>query len=460
MKTNTLALIPSLVLLFAGACEKSESPATQNEAEMRLDITYDAGNIHSTDMPFEMMLTIEERYATADHCFLIVSNSLGKIDVTLGEQHISQNQRTKIFYSVCNETESTRTLIFKVTPRAFAVADPIFRIDFTVITADGCTTASRSAEVCVLNSSPIDVQAEYNRDPISSIQMLNIDFTIAKAGFTGDYVLEFRNTSGSGYCIYGQEFQSGERIAVHSEQTPLTIEYQPTSIGRHEIVFRISDEACSQEVAVICEVFGPESLAVPTKSGAYIHTRNYTGNTYYTAQEWEFMDTSGLEVAGIAFIWGSTRILLPLHALGPLPFCSSDDDLLAIADIKKEEADNGKSNTRKLHEAYRSGLLEAAPIVEACYNYNPEYPGQWYLPDYRTLQDLSGTWCCPTIRKCLESVGGTLFPDTRTFATSSIYESTYIHRYEFLPSAASLYYGRSGVNKSTDPLYFFPIRDL
>lgn len=160
MKTKVLIPLLSLALILTGACQKTESPASasKDSAEVSINIAYDAGNIHPTDMPFEMILTIEERYATSDHCFLIVSNSLGKINLTLGDRYIPLNKRMEISYSVCNETESSRTLRFNVTPLSFAVADPTFQIDFTVITADGRITASKSAEVCVLNSSPIDVQ--------------------------------------------------------------------------------------------------------------------------------------------------------------------------------------------------------------------------------------------------------------------------------------------------------------
>ncbi|WP_296006648.1 hypothetical protein [uncultured Alistipes sp.] len=269
MKTKVLIPLLSLALILTGACQKTESPASasKDSAEVSINIAYDAGNIHPTDMPFEMILTIEERYATSDHCFLIVSNSLGKINLTLGDRYIPLNKRMEISYSVCNETESSRTLRFNVTPLSFAVADPTFQIDFTVITADGRITASKSAEVCVLNSSPIDVQTEYSHAPLPPTQTLDIDFIITKAGFTGDYGLEFRNTSGSGYCIYGREFHSGERIAVHSGQVPLRIEYQPTSLGQHDIIFRISDEACSQEVEITCEVLNPENL--PTRSTSF-----------------------------------------------------------------------------------------------------------------------------------------------------------------------------------------------
>lgn len=221
MKNKVTLPLLGLMLFLAGACQKSETlaPASKNKAGILLDIAYDAGNLYPTDRPFEMSLTIEEQGATADHCFLIVTNSLGRLELSLEGQYVPLNKRMEVFYSVRNETESTRTLIFNVTPLAFAFVDPTFQIDFTVITADGHITASKSAEVHVLNTIPIDVQAEYTRDPILSTQTLPVDLTITKAGFTGDFRLEFDNTSGSGFCTYcptGQTFHNNEYIIVHS----------------------------------------------------------------------------------------------------------------------------------------------------------------------------------------------------------------------------------------------------
>ncbi|MDE5963277.1 MAG: hypothetical protein K2G58_04520, partial [Alistipes sp.] len=280
------------------------------------------------------------------------------------------------------------------------------------------------------NPAPIEIRTEYDRQPLLLTEKRDIDLSIRKANFTGSFTVSFVHTEGQGFCTCDYTISDGETFAVHAEHSAFHLAYCPTTTGVHRLLFTISDGIHTQETEIVCEAYAPESMEVPTDAGVYIHTKNYEGPSFYTATQWEAMENPPTaQVDGIAFIDRLHAILMPLHAMEPLPFCGND---------------------------------ELSSAVEACYDYEPAYPGRWHLPEIELLEYLAFRYYMEPIRACMELVGGTLFlSSSQTYLSSSYECTTVLYTYQYYDFIVSqLRYGRRGLCPEDDSCAFFPVREL
>lgn len=280
------------------------------------------------------------------------------------------------------------------------------------------------------NPAPIEIRTEYDRQPLLLTEKRDIDLSIRKANFTGSFTVSFVHTEGQGFCTGDYTISDGETFAVNAEHSAFHLAYCPTTTGVHRLLFTISDGIHTQETEIDCEAYAPESMEVPTSNGVYIHTKNYEGPSFYTATQWEAMENPPTaQVDGIAFIDRLHAILMPLHAMEPLPFCGND---------------------------------ELSSAVEACYDYEPAYPGRWHLPEIELLEYLAFRYYMEPIRACMELVGGTLFLSSGQTYLSSTYQRTMVlytyQYYDFIVS--QLCYGRRSLCPEDDSCAFFPVREL
>ncbi|MCM1219244.1 MAG: hypothetical protein NC548_32585, partial [Lachnospiraceae bacterium] len=386
----------------------------------------------------------------------------GYAAVSLDDTPLTAETALPIPYAVANKAASSCVIALDVVPEAAPVAEHTIRLVCEATSYDKSTTAVDTVEIRTVNPAPVEVRANYARMPLLLSESLPIDFAVAKADYTGNYTVVFTHTAGQGYCQGDYAVHDGEQFAVGGERAEFRLDYRPTVPGEHRLRFEVSDGTFVQEAEVYCEVFSQESTEPPTANGVYIHVKTYEGTSFYTAKQWAALEDADLSaVDGIAVIDGDLRILLPLHACEPLPFCGEDDDLTQVLERGTTEHYNGKAVTQKLHEALVAGKLTSAPVAEACYYYDAAYPGRWYLPDLHLLIWLGFYSRMEAIRNCMELVGGTLFTTDDSMYSCSLQYAYVLHTYAYYSSiVSSLNYGRQNVLKQKYPGHFFPVRDL
>ncbi len=313
-----------------------------------------------------------------------------------------------------------------------------------------------------VNPAPIEVRVQYDRKPLLTTETMAVELSLSKANFTGSYTVVFTHAAGQGFCDGDYAIAEGDAFAVSAEQASFRLAYHPTASGEHRLRFTVSDGRYEQVVEIGCKAYRPESMELPA-DGVYIHTRNYEGAAFHTLEAWETSEEAlSSEVDGIAFLSGDRKVLLPLHALDALPFCGPDDRFDSIPEFLTVSHFDGAQRTRNVHRALLDGAIASAPAVEACYGYEPDYPGRWYLPDIRLLEELAYRFDMEPIRACMQRVGGTLFltNDTSYLSCSVKCDEvllTYDY-YEFIIAEGR--YGKRSALYKDRPCPFFPVRDL
>lgn len=430
-------LIKTAVLLLTASsagCETSDipvpAPVPSSESRIALTVSADAERIYDTGEACSVRLSIEERYAARDSCLLRMRLLQGHASVLLDDASVPFDTQVPIPYAIVNKTISSSAAALAIVPEAAATAEQTVRVEIAVSSLDRMLTATDTIELHAINPAPIEVRTEYDRKPMLLTEKMEIGISLSKENFIGNYTVRFTHTEGQGFCSGDYTVCDGETFAVSAERSVFRLAYCPTATGMHRLLFTVSDGLHSQEVEIGCEAYAPESMEIPTNDGAYIHTKNYEGPSFYTTAQWKAMENPPVsQVDGIAFIDNDIRILLPLHAMEPLPFLTDD----------------GSPST-----------------VEACHDYEPAYPGRWHLPDIQLLETLAFRYCMEPIRACMESVGGTLFQSSGTAYLSSTYErASVLYTYEYYNFIISeLRYGRRGSCLEDRPCAFFPVREL
>lgn len=426
-------LIKTIVLLLTASlagCGTSDTPVPSSESRIALTVSADTERIYDTDETCSVHLSIEERYAVRDSCLLRIRLLQGNASVLLDDASMPLDTEVPIPYAIVNKTVSSSVAALAIVPEAAAVAAQTIRMEIAVSSLDRMRTTVETLELQAVNPAPIEVQAEYDRQPLLLTNKLNIDFSIRKANFTGDFTISFIHTEGQGFCTGDCTVSDGEEFAVSAERSAFRLAYCPTTAGVHRLLFTVSDGIHTQETEIVCEAYAPESMEVPTDAGVYIHTKSYEGPSFYTAAQWKAMENPPTsQVDGIAFIDRLHPVLLPLHAMEPLPFCGND---------------------------------ELSSAVEACYDYEPAYPGRWHLPEIELLEYLAFRYYMEPIRACMESVGGTLFLSSGTSYLSNTYQrATVLYTYQYYDFIVDrLCYGRRSICLEDDSCVFFPVREL
>ena len=429
-------LIKTVVLLLTASlagCGTSDIPIpapVPSSARIALTVSADAERIYDTGEACSVHLSIEEQYATRDSCLLHVRLLQGNASVLLDDASMPLNTEVPIPYAIVNKTVSSCAAALTIVPEAAATAEQTIRVAITVSSLDRMQTAIDTLELHAANPAPIEVRTEYDRKPMLLTDKMEIGISLSKENFIGNYTVRFTHTEGQGFCSGDYTVSDGDTFAVSAEHSAFRLAYCPTTTGIHRLLFAVSDGIHVQEVEIVCEAYAPDSMEIPTSDGAYIHTKTYEGSSFYTTSQWQAMENPPVsQIDGIAFISGNIQILLPLHAMEPLPFCGNDD-------------------------------LSSA--VEACYDYEPAYPGRWHLPDIQLLETLAFRYYMEPIRSCMDAVGGTLFQSNGTAYLSSTYErTTILYTYEYYNFIISeLRYGRRRVCGEGYTCAFFPVREL
>lgn len=425
----------TVVLLLAASlsgCGVSDSPepAPAGERILALTASADVERDYVTNETCPVELAIEEHYAACDSCLLRIRALRGNAAVLLDEMPAPFDEEIVVPYAIVNKTVSRSTISSAIVPQAAATAEQTVRIVFAVSSLDRMLTTVDTLTLHATNPAPIEIRTEYDRQPLLLTEKRDIDLSIRKANFTGSFTVSFVHTEGQGFCTGDYTISDGETFAVNAERSAFRLTYCPTTAGVHRLLFTISDGIHTQETEIVCEAYAPESMEVPTDAGVYIHTKNYEGPSFYTATQWEAMENPPTaQVDGIAFIDRLHAILMPLHAMEPLPFCGND---------------------------------ELSSAVEACYDYEPAYPGRWHLPEIELLEYLAFRYYMEPIRACMELVGGTLFLSSGQTYLSSTYQRTMVlytyQYYDFIVS--QLCYGRRCLCLEDDSCVFFPVREL
>lgn len=425
----------TVVLLLAASlsgCGVSDSPepAPAGERILALTASADVERDYVTNETCPVELAIEEHYAACDSCLLRIRALRGNAAVLLDEMPAPFDEEIVVPYAIVNKTVSRSTISSAIVPQAAATAEQTVRIVFAVSSLDRMLTTVDTLALHATNPAPIEIRTEYDRQPLLLTEKRDIGLSIRKANFTGSFTVSFVHTEGQGFCTGDYTISDGETFAVNAERSAFRLTYCPTTAGVHRLLFTISDGIHTQETEIDCEAYAPESMEVPTSNGVYIHTKNYEGPSFYTATQWEAMENPPTaQVDGIAFIDRLHAILMPLHAMEPLPFCGND---------------------------------ELSSAVEACYDYEPAYPGRWHLPEIELLEYLAFRYYMEPIRACMELVGGTLFLSSGQTYLSSTYQRTMVlytyQYYDFIVS--QLCYGRRSLCPEDDSCAFFPVREL
>lgn len=459
---NTFKLFSVLLLCLTGvsACQEGEDESTdlRPESEISLQLTYDKDKVYELGETIEAFLDIEERYAPENHCFVRISHKQGYASILLDGNDILLGQNIEIPYAIHNETFSKQRLTFEIIPIPGSATNQIINFTLSVSSVNE-KTATESIEVKATNSSPIMAKVDYNGDPFEVTETLDIDFDIQKAGFIGDFLITFQHIEGTGFCEIGSNvLNDGESVSIHAADTVFSVKYNPLSLGKHHLTFSISDGAYTKTMDIKCEVYNDKGLAYP-ENGVYIFVKNYEGKAFVKAKEYD--PKAGFQVEGIAYFKDNVRILLPLHACEPLPISGLKDELLLIPGIETSTVKYcGKENTEKIYDAYKSGLISSAPAIEACYNYDPNHPGRWFLPSVYLLSRICFKYDIEEIIKCMKLVGGTLFSEQKLYATSTVFCTDYTYGYDYLAFDYQLEYGRKLIGANVVPRAYFPVRNL
>lgn len=430
-------IIRTIVLLLAASlfgCGTSETPepAPTGERILTLTASADVERDYVTNETCPVELVIEERYAACDSCLLRIRLLQGNAGVLLDETPAPFDEEIVVPYAIVNKTVSRSTIFPTIVPQAAATAEQTVRIEFAATSLDRMQTAIDTLELHAVNPAPIEIRTEYDRRPMLLTEKMDIALSIEKADFTGSYIVRFDHTAGRGFCTGDYMLSDGETFALSAERPACRLAYCPTVPGVHRLLFTVSDGIRTQETEIACEAYAPESMEIPTNDGAYIHTKNYEGTAFYTAAQWEAMENPPTaQVDGIAFIDKilDFRILMPLHAMEPLPFCDEDGNPSA---------------------------------VEVCRNYEPTYPGRWHLPDIELLERMAWRYNMKPIRECMEAAGGTLFRSSETIYLSNTYQRTAVlYTYEYYDNPVNgSYCGRRMSCRENRPCAFFPVREL
>lgn len=463
MKTDYTRAINCILsfMLACSACSKNDPGSRSNSSsEIRIVATHDNTENYSLGKPFNVTISIDEQHAQEEYFFIKISHIQGNAIITLDGECVHLGEWVQTPYSVNNEVSSTQTLVYTITPDASSAVDQTIRLSFIASSADGKAKSEDTITVSALNPSPINVDVDYSGEAIESSEKLSIDFNIQKKGFTGYFNMSFRHMEGEGYCEYEKIFHDDINIAISADLGNFTCKYQPLKVGKHHLVFTITDGVYTQEVEVKCEVYNNDALVYPDKDGVYIFVKDYQGKAFVSRKDYD--SDSDLEVEGIAYFSYNMRILLPLHSSEPLLFCGPNDNLTKIPGVDATSIGDGKINTQKIYNAYKSGVISSAPIVDACYNFDPAHPGRWYLPSPSQLKAISFQVSMDEIRSCMRLVGGTLFLTRESFATASVNAYNYVLLYDSMPFIyQNLEYGRLlTANAAANPISYFPIRDL
>ncbi|MCX4301964.1 MAG: hypothetical protein OSJ35_07025 [Alistipes sp.] len=426
---RTVVLLLAALLSGCGVSDTPE-PAPAGERILALTASADVERDYVTNETCPVELAIEEHYAACDSCLLRIRALRGNAAVLLDEMPAPFDEEIVVPYAIVNKTVSRSTISSAIVPQAAATAEQTVRIVFAVSSLDRMLTTVDTLTLHATNPAPIEIRTEYDRQPLLLTEKRDIDLSIRKANFTGSFTVSFVHTEGQGFCTGDYTISDGETFAVNAEHSAFHLAYCPTTTGVHRLLFTISDGIHTQETEIDCEAYAPESMEVPTSNGVYIHTKNYEGPSFYTATQWEAMENPPTaQVDGIAFIDRLHAILMPLHAMEPLPFCGND---------------------------------ELSSAVEACYDYEPAYPGRWHLPEIELLEYLAFRYYMEPIRACMELVGGTLFLSSGQTYLSSTYQRTMVlytyQYYDFIVS--QLCYGRRSLCPEDDSCAFFPVREL
>ncbi len=426
---RTVVLLLAALLSGCGVSDTPE-PAPAGERILALTASADVERDYVTNETCPVELAIEEHYAACDSCLLRIRALRGNAAVLLDEMPAPFDEEIVVPYAIVNKTVSRSTISSAIVPQAAATAEQTVRIVFAVSSLDRMLTTVDTLTLHATNPAPIEIRTEYDRQPLLLTEKRDIDLSIRKANFTGSFTVSFVHTEGQGFCTGDYTISDGETFAVNAEHSAFHLAYCPTTTGVHRLLFTISDGIHTQETEIVCEAYAPESMEVPTDAGVYIHTKNYEGPSFYTATQWEAMENPPTaQVDGIAFIDRLHAILMPLHAMEPLPFCGND---------------------------------ELSSAVEACYDYEPAYPGRWHLPEIELLEYLAFRYYMEPIRACMELVGGTLFLSSGQTYLSSTYQRTMVlytyQYYDFIVS--QLCYGRRSLCPEDDSCAFFPVREL
>lgn len=426
---RTVVLLLAALLSGCGVSDTPE-PAPAGERILALTASADVERDYVTNETCPVELAIEEHYAACDSCLLRIRALRGNAAVLLDEMPAPFDEEIVVPYAIVNKTVSRSTISSAIVPQAAATAEQTVRIVFAVSSLDRMLTTVDTLTLHATNPAPIEIRTEYDRQPLLLTEKRDIDLSIRKANFTGSFTVSFVHTEGQGFCTGDYTISDGETFAVNAEHSAFHLAYCPTTTGVHRLLFTISDGIHTQETEIDCEAYAPESMEVPTSNGVYIHTKNYEGPSFYTSTQWEAMENPPTaQVDGIAFIDRLHAILMPLHAMEPLPFCGND---------------------------------ELSSAVEACYDYEPAYPGRWHLPEIELLEYLAFRYYMEPIRACMELVGGTLFLSSGQTYLSSTYQRTMVlytyQYYDFIVS--QLCYGRRSLCPEDDSCAFFPVREL
>lgn len=429
-------LIKTVVLLLTASsagCGTSDIPVpapVPSLARIALTVSADAERTYDTGEACSVHLSIEEQYATRDSCLLHVRLLQGNASVLLNDVSVSFDTQVPIPYAIVNKTVSSSTAPLAIIPEAATTVEQTIRVEITVSSLGRMQTAIDTIELHAANPAPIEVRTEYDRKPMPLTEKMEIGISLSKANFIGSYTIRFTHMEGQGFCSGDYVASDGDTFAVSADHSSFRLAYYPTTTGVHRLLFTVSDGIHSQEVEIVCEAYAAASMEIPTADGAYIHTKTYEGSSFYTVSQWQAMGNPPVsQVDGIAFINSNIRILLPLHAMEPLPFCGNEDLSSAIG---------------------------------ICYHYEPIYPGRWHLPDIQLLETLAFRYYMEPIRSCMNTVGGTLFQSAGTSYLSSTYEhAAILYTYEYYNLIVSeLRYGRRGICREDQPCAFFPVREL
>lgn len=461
-------IFDTVVLLLAAllfGCSTTDDPqsAPVPTSEHRIELTASVDEpVCQTGEPCSVRLAIEERNALRDSCLLRVRTLQGNASVRLDDTPIQPDAEIAIPYAVVNKAASTCVAKLTIVPEAAATVEQTIRIAFAVSSLDRSIATADTVELRSVNPAPIEIQAQYDRKPLLTTETMGIELSLSKANFTGSYTVVFTHAAGQGFCDGDYAIAEGDAFAVSAEQASFRLAYHPTASGEHRLLFTVSDGRYEQVVEIGCKAYRPESMKLPA-DGVYIHTRNYEGTAFHTLDEWESSgDAVSSEVDGIAFIDGERKVLLPLHALDALPFCGPDDRFASIPEFLTVSHFDGAERTRNVHRALLDGAIASAPVVEACYGYEPDYPGRWYLPDIRLLEELAYRFDMGPIRACMQRVGGTLFlTNDCSYLSCSVDRDEVLltyHYYEFIVAEGR--YGKRNALYKDRPYPFFPVRDL
>lgn len=463
MRNILLCLFP---LLCCCSEQDNDAPPTEpvrSESNFGLTI-YAEEKVYELGEPCPAELTIEERYAAGDGCLLTVELISGKASVMLDDTIIDTGTSREIPYDIINESASSKTLRFVVTPLADSNVSQTIRVRFTVRSADGIAVASEDLVVKSVNSSPIIASAIYSKELLEPAQKLRIDFEVHKEGYDGNFLLSFVHTAGQGYCEHARYWQINDGD-VAALLAPFTLEYTPTAFDDHELTFTISDGMLSTAVEVSCKVPNEGGLSNPD-NGIYI----YADGKYYPSSRWDV--SAGIQAEGIAVLTERTRFLIGFESYGRYAIHPKDDIAaipnLTITTTEEEALDDfaGLKNTEAIVRAYDAGTLQIEfPIAYKCYNHDKAHPGRWYLPASGQMGEIAKN--IEEVMACLDILGRSdLLDADYDYASSTGYrmvEANRPDRYYFWGLVHNSYHH---IFRPTEILTYrsdlrgFPVRDL